>query len=81
MNSCDTTRNISLGFDELKRGRWRKVVIVRKGGRRTKERGKFTFLDFGLLHLILEILLEFSFFVVGELGEVKLGGGGAEIHG
>lgn len=48
-----------------------------------KEHGggeKFTFLNLGLLHLILEILLEFSFFVVGELGEVELGGGGAEIH-
>ena len=44
--------------------------------------GEATFLDLGLLHLILEILLEFSFLVVGELGEVELGGGGgAEIHG
>ena len=46
-----------------------------------RRQGEITFLDFGLLHLILEILLEFSFFVVGELGEIELGGGGAEIHG
>ncbi len=72
MNSCDTTRNISLGFDERNEGRCGRV-----GGKR-----KVTLLNFGLLHLILDILLEFSFIVVGELGEVELGlGGGGEIHG
>ena len=46
-------------------------------------KGEVTFLDFGFLHLVLEVLLEFSFVVVGELGEVELGlgGGGGEIHG
>ena len=51
-----------------------------KGRQKEGEEGKFTFLNFGLLHLILETLLEFSFVVVGELGEVELGLGG-EIHG
>ena len=53
---------------------------MKKGG--GGNRVGVTFLDFGLLHLVLEILLEFSFVVVGELGEVELGlGGGREIHG
>ena len=40
-----------------------------KGKRRRREGagGGITVLDFGLLHFILEILLEFSFVVVGEL--------------
>ena len=47
-----------------------------------RSRRESTFLDFGLLHFILEILLEFPFVVVGELGKVELGlGGGGQIHG
>ena len=75
MNSCGLTRNISLAPDELKGRRWSR-------GKGNRGQGEVTFLDFGLLHLILEVLLEFSFVVVGELGEVELGGGGGgEIHG
>ena len=70
-------------MDELKEGG---RCTRGEGGEDEEGRGEnrvgVTFLDFGLLHLVLEILLEFSFVVVGELGEVELGlGGGREIHG
>ena len=88
MDSCKTMRNISLGFEEREVGRCSRGEgggeqrKKGRGGKKEGGEGEVTFLYFGLLHLILEILLEFSFLVVGELGEVELGlGGGGEIHG
>lgn len=34
-----------------------------------------TFLDFGFLHLVTDLLLEVALVVVGELGDVEVGGG------
>ena len=71
--TAKTTKRVSKNPETLREG-CRRAEVKAGFGQQGREEGKrHAFLNLSLLHLILEILLEFSLLEIREFGEVELG--------